>query len=157
MPTDAGRIPAEKIMTRFRIFAGMVLCLVATAAAGSAPSAGNIAVREVVFDGCHFKMNDPYGGTLQVTHRSTPQLANYNAEINPQASKPFETWIQFSCQNPVTDKALSELAGIELTNKGWILDSSPDSMAPRSPHRLLSTAWKKLGWWRRNRRQHQWR
>jgi hypothetical protein len=74
-------------MTRFRIFAGMVLCLVATAAAGSAPSAGNIAVREVVFDGCHFKMNDPYGGRyksrieaprslLTTMLRSTPKPAN---------------------------------------------------------------------------------
>jgi hypothetical protein len=121
-------------LTKLKTFAGLLFYLVATASVGYPSSAGPVTVHAVTFNGCHFKMKDPYGGTLQATERSTPALANYSAEISPTARHPFETWIQFTCQNPVTDETLSELAGIKLTNKGWVLDSSPDSIGPPETH-----------------------
>ena len=105
---------------------GMVACLTATIACAEQSKAHPVVEREVMFDGCHFKMKDPYNGALVATTRSTPVLANYNATINPKASQPFETWIQFSCQNPVTAKTLSNYAGMKMTPKGWALDPSPE-------------------------------
>jgi hypothetical protein len=116
-------------MARFKTLAGMVLCLVTTAVAGATPSTGNITVREVVFNGCHFKMNDPYGGALQATHRSTPQLANYNADINPKARHPFETWIQFDCENNVSLNDLPKLAGVGKENGQWVVAFNGDAKA----------------------------
>ena len=103
-------------MTGSKTFAGMVLCLMITAVVGSPPSAGNVTVHEAAFDGCHFDMKDPYGATLQATERSTPALANYNAEINPKARHPFETWIQFDCENNVSLNDLPKLAGVAKEN-----------------------------------------
>ena len=116
-------------MTGSKTFAGMVLCLMITAVVGSPPSAGNVTVHEVAFDGCHFDMKDPYGGTLQATERSTPALANYNAEINPKARYPFETWIQFDCENDVGLNDLPKLAGVGKENGQWVIAFNGDAKA----------------------------
>lgn len=121
-------------MMSLKSFAGMVLCLATTVVIAAPSSEENVTVREVAFDGCHFKMADAYNGSLTLTTDGAPPLANYHAEINPKARHPFETWIQFSCQNPVTEKTLSELAGLKMTDKGWALDSSPDSIGLPEAH-----------------------
>jgi hypothetical protein len=75
---------------KLRTFAWLLFYLVATASVGYSSSAGLVTVHAVTFNGCHFKMKDPYGGTLQATERSTPALANYSAEINPTARPPLK-------------------------------------------------------------------
>jgi hypothetical protein len=146
MPTDAGRIPAEKIMTRFRIFAGMVLCLVATAAAGSAPSAGNIAVREVIFDGCHFQISDPYRARVSADTESTTHSASYIAEINPKARYPFETWIQFDCENDVGLNDLPKLASVGKENGQWVIAFNGDAKAVNTTlYTLHGKGWEGAG------------
>jgi hypothetical protein len=105
---------------------GLALCLVANIVVAGQSGATQAVTREWSFDGCHFRMSDPYRGRIDI--------GSYIATINPKAHHPFEMWIQFTCQNPVTDKTLSELAGIKLTNKGWVLDSSPDSIGPPETH-----------------------
>jgi hypothetical protein len=127
-------VDTAEIMTSFKILAGIVLCWAAAAANAALSSEGKVTVHEVEFGGCHFKMKDPYGGTLQATHRSSSVLANYNAKINPTSSHPFETEIQFSCQNPVNEQTLSELAGIKMIDRRWVLDTSPDSIGPPEAH-----------------------
>ena len=92
-----------------------LLCVVAslatTTVCAEQPKANQVVEREVMFDGCHFKMKDPYNGTLAATTRSTPVLANYNATINPKASHPFETSIQFDCHNNIKLGDLPNLSG----------------------------------------------
>jgi hypothetical protein len=124
----------------------MVLCLMITAVVGSPPSAGNVTVHEVAFDGCHFDMKDPYGGTLQATERSTPALANYNAEINPKARHPFETWIQFDCENNVSLNDLPKLAGVAKENGQWVIAFNGDAKAVNTTlYTLHGKGWEGAG------------
>jgi len=111
-------------LTKLRTFAGLLFYSV-----GYPSSAGLVTVHAVTFNGCHFKMKDPYGGTLQATERSTPALANYSAEINPSARHPFETWIQFDCENNVNISDLSKLAGVGKQNGRWVIAFNGDAKA----------------------------
>jgi hypothetical protein len=117
-----------------------------TAVVGSPPSAGNVTVHEAAFDGCHFDMKDPYGGTLQATERSTPALANYNAEINPKARHPFETWIQFDCENNVSLNDLPKLAGVAKENGQWVIAFNGDAKAVNTTlYTLHGKGWEGAG------------
>jgi hypothetical protein len=105
---------------------GVVACLTATIACAEQSKAHPVVEREVMLDGCHFKMKDPYQGQVDIDNESAVHTASYLATINPKANQPFETWIQFSCQNPVTAKTLSNYAGMKMTPNGWALDPSPE-------------------------------
>ena len=122
-------------MTRIGVLVGVVLFMACNLACATQPIFGQFTEREVAFDGCRFKLKDPYNGTLDVTE--SRKLANYAADINPKARHPFETWIQFSCENPAMPKTLSELAGIMMTGGGWELDPSPESVGPKEAHTIF--------------------
>jgi hypothetical protein len=115
----------------FKLTLGAVFVLMTTISSVDASDPEHVVVREVAFNGCHFKLNDPYNGTLEPTQRSTPTLANYNAIIDPKTQHPFETWIQFSCKNPATPKTYLDRAGMRMTSDGWALDPSPDNVGPQ--------------------------
>ncbi|HTV86150.1 MAG TPA: hypothetical protein VME63_12120 [Dyella sp.] len=106
-----------------------LLACKATLACAKQPSTKGIQGHEWNFDGCHFKMADPFRGRT-----SGPGGAAYFAQISPKARHPFETWIQFSCQNPVTPEIYVDRAGIRMTDKGWALDPSPDNIGLKEQH-----------------------
>ncbi|MBN3853348.1 hypothetical protein G3N59_08170 [Paraburkholderia sp. Ac-20340] len=88
--------------------------------------------REVSVKACHFRMSDPYGGTL--TENADEKLANYNAIINPKARRPFETWISFSCWGATDTSVISRLAGMRMTDKGWAIDPQSGYMSFKKAH-----------------------
>jgi hypothetical protein len=104
----------------------LALCLLTGMALAGQSSAAQAVVRELNVHECHFRMSDPYAGSIDI--------GSYIATINPKARHSFETWIQFSCQNPVTARTLSELAGLKMTNNGWAFDTSPDSIGLPGQH-----------------------
>jgi len=81
-------------------------------------------VHEVAFDGCHFKLTDPYKGRITG--------ASYFATINSKSLHTPEIWIQFSCEKPVTPKTYLDSASIKLTTRGWVLDTSKEDPNPPS-------------------------
>lgn len=90
-------------------------------------------VHTIAYEACHFAMTDIYGGSLTLS-TGGGATANYHATINPKAHHPYETWIQFSCQNPATPKTYTDRAGIRMTSQGWALDPSPDNVGPKEQH-----------------------
>jgi hypothetical protein len=113
---------------------GCIIFLLASAVSAEQRDTKSAVTREVMFGGCHFRLKDPYNGTLEATQRSSPQLANYNAIISPKARHLLETWIQFSCQSPATPKTYLDRSGIRMTRQGWALDPSPDDVGPPEQH-----------------------
>jgi hypothetical protein len=102
---------------------GVVTCLTATIACAEQSKAHPVVEREVMFDGCHFKMADPYNGSLTLTTDGAPPLANYDATINPKASQSFETSIQFDCHNNITWSDLPRISGGGLAKSDgkWVI------------------------------------
>ncbi|MBN3853350.1 hypothetical protein G3N59_08180 [Paraburkholderia sp. Ac-20340] len=103
-----------------QILSGCAICILAMISWANSSVKNEAVKREVSFEACHFRMNDPYGGTL--TAMDGDKVANYYATINPKASHLFDTWIQFSCRSATDTKAFSELAGIRMTSRGWAID-----------------------------------
>lgn len=91
--------------------------------------ARNVIVHEMSLDGCHFKLTDPYGGTLTRPSDGGPSVANYEAEINPKAQRRFGTGIQFECHNNVKAKDLSNFAGVGKRDGRWVIDFDGDAKA----------------------------
>ncbi|WP_199100035.1 hypothetical protein [Dyella sp. ASV21] len=110
------------------IWAALLYCLSMTACAKQQDVIHAIDI-EYSFDACHFRLKDPYHG------RTTgPNGAAYFANISPKAEHRYETWIQFSCQNPATAKTYSDRAGMQMTPKGWTIDPSPDNLGIKEQH-----------------------
>ncbi len=101
-------------------------------------------MREVQFDACHFRLKDAYGGDLSATKYSTPAQANYSANFNPKAKRPFETSIQFSCDNKKgMDKAFFDM-GMQRTAGSWGLKKGDDKPAAEEHatfYKLQSKSW----------------
>jgi hypothetical protein len=103
----------------------VMLCLAMSLAIAKTSANPSVAIHEITFDGCHFKMADPDQGRITG--------ASYFADLNPNARHPFETWIQFSCENPATPEVYLKLASIKLTGRGWVLDTSKEDPNYPSP------------------------
>jgi hypothetical protein len=112
-----------------RILVSALLCGTTSVAYAGRSVTHPIVVHEVAFDGCHFSMKDPYGGTLQSTRESTPALANYNAEINPKARHRFGTSTQFYCEKKGIEKAFKSM-GMKYDGSRWVLDKKSYSPLP---------------------------
>lgn len=104
----------------------LALCLMTNVVMAKQLNKAPVVTREWNFDGCHFTMRDPYGGRIDV--------GSYIANINPNASHPFDTEIQFDCQNPASPKTYVDRAGMRMTDKGWALDPSPDNVGLAEQH-----------------------
>jgi hypothetical protein len=100
---------------------GLALCLVANIVLAGQSGATQAVTREWSFDGCHFRMSDPYRGRIDI--------GSYIATINPKAHHPFEMWIQFDCENNVTISDLSKLAGVGKQNGQWVIAFNGDAKA----------------------------
>jgi hypothetical protein len=82
--------------------------------------------REIVVDSCHFKIKNLYHGKMSVDTRSSSHSASYVVTINPRAEHPFQTWIRLSCEDPVTSGTLTDIAGMKMSDKGWVLNLTPN-------------------------------
>ena len=126
----------------FKLLILIPLSFVAASIWANEGKGGNVIVNEMNLDGCHFRLTDPYGGTLTQPGDGGPPVANYEAEINPEARRRFRTGIQFECHNNVSTKDLSSLAGIGKRDGRWIIDFDGDAEAANT--RLYSLHGK--GW-----------
>jgi hypothetical protein len=90
----------------------MAFALMTFASLAAQPPKENDTTHEFGFDGCHFKLPDPYGGRITT--------GSYFAIINPQAKHSFETWIQFYCEKKSFDTAFLEM-GMKRSGPNWIL------------------------------------
>jgi hypothetical protein len=90
--------------------------------------------RQVSFDECNFKLTDSYNGRVSIDDESEPHSASYISIINLKARHPFETWIQFSCENSASVQTFSDLGGIKKTASGWALDTSPQVIGEPGQH-----------------------
>ncbi|SAK85803.1 hypothetical protein AWB80_05836 [Caballeronia pedi] len=113
---------------------------IAMSASARQPHADQISKQEWNFDGCHFMLTDLYGGRT-----TRPEGALYIANINPLARHPFDTSIQFSCENPASAKTYLDLAGIRMTGKEWALDPSPENVGLKE-QRTTFQALRGKGW-----------
>jgi len=89
---------------------------------------------QVSLDECNFQLSDPYNGRISIDNKSTPHSASYISTINLKARHPFETWIQFSCENSPSAQTFSDLGGIKKTASGWALDASPTVIGELGQH-----------------------
>ncbi|SAK85808.1 hypothetical protein AWB80_05837 [Caballeronia pedi] len=119
-------------------------CIVMSASAKQ-PTSVQAIDREIQFEDCHFKMKDPYNGDFRASRDSTPAVGGYIANINPKARHPFDTSIQFSCENPATSQVLRDLVAMRMTDKGWALDPSSEIIGPKEQrttfHALHGRGW----------------
>jgi hypothetical protein len=132
-------------MIRFKNLAGLALFLV-TSTVTAASSVDKATMYQVAFDGCHFTMEDAYNGSLTLTTDGAPPLANYHAEITPKARHPFETWIQFDCENNVSLNDLPKLAGVGKENGQWVIAFNGDAKAVNTTlYTLHGKGWEGAG------------
>ncbi|QGZ58298.1 hypothetical protein [Paraburkholderia acidiphila] len=94
----------------------------------------SVVEHQISLDGCNFNLSDRYNGRVSVDNESMPHSASYISIINSKARHPFETWIQFSCENSASAQTLSDLGGIKTTANGWALDNSPKVIGEAGQH-----------------------
>lgn len=114
---------------------GAMLCMVSSALLAAPPLARNVMVHEVAFDGCHFKIYDPYQGRMTG--------ASYFSIISPKSRHPFGTWIQFFCKKQDIDKNFLAM-GIKRAGSNWTLATEQYTPLPEentSVYELHNARW----------------
>lgn len=81
---------------------------------------GKTSVHDVNFDGCHFKMTDPFDGSVRLGGRGKPVVGIYRGPLYQAKSEPNDFGMQFLCKP--ADKVDKKLCGLELEN-GKIITS----------------------------------
>ncbi|MDQ7977578.1 hypothetical protein QYH69_10045 [Paraburkholderia sp. SARCC-3016] len=107
-------------------FSTIVLGLVASVVYAKQSNPNHSVLREISLDSCKFRMKDPYHVGVSIDTRSSSHSASYVVTIDPRAQHPFQTWIRLSCEDPVTSRTLTDIAGMKMSDKGWVLNLTPN-------------------------------
>ncbi|WP_374439185.1 hypothetical protein [Pseudomonas panipatensis] len=101
----------------------------------------SVVTRETEFDGCHFKIRDPYKGSLRLTTDGAPPLAVYTATFNLKVRHSVgEVSIHFYCDTMEGNNAFVAL-GFEKQGRAWVLlpnKSDPDNLLNKKLYPLKS-------------------
>ncbi|MBN3853349.1 hypothetical protein G3N59_08175 [Paraburkholderia sp. Ac-20340] len=126
-----------------KILAGMAAFGISTVLCAKSPENIKYFTKEAKFSECHFKITDPYSGTLTVYEDQG--TAYYNVDINKKVRRPFETRMQFSCESATDEKTISQLAGMKKTNRGWAIDQQSGYTKIKGAHTTFYSL-KGKGW-----------